>query len=93
MAYKVVKYLLDDSVSVVNPKFFISVSLEGRLLKELGSHVIIKDDIILAAFRVLKEERITSGKCRITISEVCGEDLTYKTLVDFDFNDGKLKGI
>ena len=70
MAYRILKYLLDDTVSVINPKYSISISVDGRLIKELGCHMIIKDDLILATLRVIQENKIKSGDCKVTISEV-----------------------
>ena len=92
MAYKILKYLLDDTVNVINPRYSISISVDGILIEELGCHVIIKDDLIPAAVRALKENKIKAGNCKISISETC-EDLTYEMLVSFAFKEDKLKPV
>ncbi len=92
MAYKILKYLLDDTVSVINPKYSISISADGKLIKELGCHMIIKDDLILATLRTLQENKIKSGDCKVSISEVF-ENITYKYLVSFELKNDKLKPV
>jgi len=92
MAHKVLKYLLDDTVNVVSPRYAISISVDGKLVKELGSHLIIKDDLTLAAIRVLKENKIETENCVVSIAETW-DDLEYIKLVSFELKEDKLKPI
>lgn len=92
MSYKVVWYLLDDTITISDPAFLITIFIDGKKIKELGSHILLKDDLILGVTKVIKESKMQSGKCEVEVKQK-EDNLTHETIVTFDFKDNKLKAI
>lgn len=87
MNYKVVKYLNDDSVQVINPTYVVKIYYKEDLLEEYGAHVILREDLINCSCRCFRENKINAVECSVVLEK----DL--EKIASFVLNEDKLKAI
>jgi len=87
MSYKLVKYLNDDFVKVLNPTYIAKIYHGDYLLDEYGAYIVLRDDLFKCACRCVKQNKLQPGKCTVVLEQ----DL--KEIASFSLKEDKLKPI
>jgi len=86
-----IQYLLDDTIFVAEPTYIVTIQVGTKIIKKLGAHTIIRDDLILACYRALKEKKIEDEQCNVLVETRNAETHTTEDLVSFMYKNDKLR--
>ena len=67
MSCKILSYILDDSVTVVNPKFVVSVYSKNELVVQYGAFMIFRNDLLNATLYALHINKKAKDECEVHI--------------------------
>lgn len=85
-----IRYLLDDSIFVADPAYIITIQVGGKTIKKLGAYTVIRDDLIMACYRTLKENKIEEMQCDVLVEAKNTENQITEDLVSFIYKNDKL---
>ena len=63
MSYKLLSYILDEEVVVINPKFVVSIYSGDLLVEQYGSFMLIRDDLLKATLYALHINEKPKDQC------------------------------